>query len=228
MSVVITIDGPAASGKTSISREIARKFEWKWVSTGAFYRGLAYIAASQKVDLTNEAQLVSLAESQDWKVELGVEATSVIYKDEDVTSEIFREEIGNYASVVSQYPKVRAALLQAQRDLSNEFEYLVAEGRDCGTVVFPQAQIKFFVTASSEQRAQRRSLEQSKDLAQTLKDQAIRDKQDAERKSAPMQIPEDAFEIDTNGLSLGEVIAKVEGIIRQELDLSDANTYKTL
>ena len=143
MSQVITVDGPAASGKSSVSRGLAKTLGWKWVSTGAFYRGLAFVAHEEGVDPANTEELVALCASDIWRVEMDVEETRVVYKDENVSSRIQAEEIGNYASKISPIPAVRAALLEVQRDCANRTDGtgLVAEGRDCGTVVFPDAKL---------------------------------------------------------------------------------------
>lgn len=213
--VVVTIDGPAASGKSSVSREVARRMGWSWVSTGAFYRGLAFVAFQRKVDLSSEEALERLAHSSIWFVQMGTEQTSVVLDGKDVTEEINREEIGSLASIVSSFPKVRKALLDAQRQCAMGVAGLVAEGRDCGTVVFPNANVKFFLTARAEDRAARRALEEGRDLNQTIDDQKLRDAQDANRKAAPMQASTDSHTIDTTAHSLIEVVDIVEGFVQQ-------------
>ncbi|MCB0361725.1 MAG: (d)CMP kinase, partial [Bdellovibrionales bacterium] len=144
---IVTIDGPAASGKTSVSREVARRLGWRWVSTGAFYRGLAYILKEYRADLDHEDEIAELAQGVDWEVVLGSEQTRVILKGEDVTKGISHQEIGEMASRISQFSRVRESLLQAQRDCAIGVRGLVAEGRDCGTVVFPHADLKFYLEA---------------------------------------------------------------------------------
>jgi CMP/dCMP kinase len=215
-SFIVTIDGPAASGKSSVSRELARRFGWEWVSTGAFYRGLAYVAHEAKVDLTDEEALAQLAVSPNWAVHIRPEETLVFLNDRDVTKEIGREEIGNIASKVSSFPKVRSALLAAQRQCAFGLKALVAEGRDCGTVVFPKAQVKVFLTARPEDRAARRAREEGRDLDSTMDQQKIRDAQDANRKAAPMQPPVGADILDTTDLSLMQVVDRVEALVRRQ------------
>lgn len=209
---MVTIDGPAASGKSSVSRELAKRLGWNWVSTGAFYRGLGYMAFVEKTNLKNEDDLLSLINSDLWEVKMTPENTKFFYKNEDCTDQIFLEEVGNIASKVSQYPKVRENLLQAQRDMALNGSGLIAEGRDCGTVVFPEADLKIYLTASSTSRAQRRAEEQGASLEKTIEDQKLRDKQDSTRKAAPMQVPEGAHVIDTSELNLSQVVDKVEGL----------------
>ena len=214
---IVTIDGPAASGKSSVSRELARRFGWDWLSTGAFYRGLAYAAHRSGVDLKDEDVIVRLAQSSQWEVRMTPGETQVLFQDENVTAEINREDIGTLASKISSLPRVRQALLDAQRRCADGVKGLVAEGRDCGTVVFPKAQVKVFLTARAEDRAARRAREEGRDLTQTIQDQKQRDAQDANRKAAPMLASEDANTIDTTTLSLEDVVNRVETLVRTKL-----------
>lgn len=216
MGFVITIDGPAASGKTSVSREIARKLNIPWVSTGAFYRGLAFAAIKQNIALTDKIALSELANSSVWRVEMSSEKTKVWYEDTDVTDEIGKEQVGNYASQVSHYPEVRTSLLDQQRNCAFVAEGLVAEGRDCGTVVFPKAEIKIYLTARSESRAQRRAQELGMDEKDTAQQQKQRDQQDSNRKTAPLQVPEGALVVDTSELSLSQVLSKIEDHLKEK------------
>lgn len=217
---IVTIDGPAASGKTSVSREVARRLGWSWVSTGAFYRGLAYVAGQLKVDFKDEDALVATAEAQDWSVVMGPEKTRVLMQGKDVTDEINKEVVGSNASIISQLPKVRRALLEAQRRCAVGVTGLVAEGRDCGTVVFPSAILKVFLTARAEQRAARRAKDEGASLTETVAAQAVRDSQDANRKAAPMQASVDSYTIDTSALDFAEVVAQVETLVRSVLNTS--------
>ncbi len=217
---VVTIDGPAASGKTSVSRELANRLGWQWVSTGAFYRGLAYVAQQLNLDFTDEGAIARLVDNREWEVRMDHEKTRVILHGKDVTNEINREEVGSLASKISSFPKVRAALLEAQRRCAKGVVGLVAEGRDCGTVVFPGANVKFFLTARSEDRAARRAQEQGKSMEETHDLQKVRDAQDANRKAAPMQASSDSFTVDTSDLNFMEVVAKVENEVRKQLNLA--------
>lgn len=214
MGRVITIDGPAASGKTSVSRELARRLGWHWVSTGAFYRGLAYVAQRMKMDLDDENELSDLSKSSIWRVEMAESKTRVYFQEEDVTDEIGREDVGNVASKISHFPRVRASLLEGQRDCQARTEGLVAEGRDCGTVVFPQAEAKIYLTARSESRAERRAKEQGLSAESLMEEQNKRDHQDSTRKAAPLQIPENAFVVDTTAMDFEEVVGAVENHVR--------------
>ena len=214
-SLVITIDGPAASGKTTVTRTLAQELGWQWVSTGAFYRGLAYAALQQKVGANNEDELVNLVKLSSsqasqplWKVVLGTFKTHVFYEGQDVTEACAQESVGTLASKVSSLPRVREALLKAQRDCSSG-QGLVAEGRDCGSVVFPRAELKIFLTAEPESRAERRAKELglSKEAMKTAQRQ--RDEQDASRAAAPMTIPAEALVIDSSQMPLEEVVQRI-------------------
>lgn len=219
---VVTIDGPAASGKSSVSRELARRLGWSWVSTGAFYRGLAYVADELKVDFTDESALVATAISNVWSVEMDHEKTRVVLNGRDVTDEVNREQVGNRASIVSSLPKVRAALLEAQRRCAFGVKGLVAEGRDCGTVVFPKANVKVFLTARAEDRAARRAKDEGRSVEETQDAQKIRDSQDANRKTAPMQASADSVMVDTTQLGFIEVVELIENLVREKVSSLNA------
>ncbi len=220
---LVTVDGPAASGKSSLSRTLAKSFGWKWVSTGAFYRALAYVARQRGVDLGDEEGLVRLAESSCWRVELDEERTRVYLQrsnqasEQDVTDRIYQESVGSDASRISQFQGVRKSLLEAQRQCAVGVQGLVAEGRDCGTVIFPQAPVKIYLTAASDSRAQRRAQEQDQDWAEIQRAQIQRDRQDSTRKAAPLQIPEGAEVIDSSNMSLEQVVQEAEKILRKKL-----------
>lgn len=206
---VITIDGPAASGKSSVSRGVAEKLGWSWVSTGAFYRGLVVVAKAKHISLDVEEGLAALCQDPSWEICLSLPKTQVFFEGHDVTSRIYREEIGSLASQISLFPQVRKNLLAAQRECALRTKGLIAEGRDCGTVIFPQALIKIFLTAGSKNRAFRRAQEGKENMTKTLKAQAWRDAQDAQRANAPMKVPEGAHVIDTSHMNLNQVIGHV-------------------
>lgn len=219
MSFVITIDGPAASGKSSVSRELAKRLQCDWVSTGSFYRGLAYVAQETKTNLNSETDIATLAQSKIWKVEIKPESTHVIFNGKDVTAEAHQESVGLVASKISQYPSVRKMLLGAQRDCQSP-KGLVAEGRDCGSVVFPNAQLKIYLDADSENRAQRRAQQSGLSKEDTEKQQKVRDNQDLTRKVAPLMAPEGAHIIDTSTMNLHEVVDHIEALAKTVLSSS--------
>jgi cytidylate kinase len=215
MSFVITIDGPAASGKSSVSRELAKRLHCDWVSTGSFYRGLAYVAQQTNANLNNEAEIANLAQSDMWKVEIRPEKTHVLFNGKDVTSEAHQESVGLVASQISQYPTVRKMLLGAQRACLTP-RGLVAEGRDCGSVVFPNAELKIYLDADSENRALRRAQQSGLSAGLTKDDiekqQKVRDNQDLTRTVAPLMAPEGAHIVDTSTMTLHEVVDFIEGL----------------
>ncbi len=215
--MVITIDGPAASGKSSVSRELAKRLGWQWVSTGAFYRGLAFVAMQLGIPLDDVQALSKLAHSDQWEVRLTEDQTLVFFKGQDVTEMISREDVGSYASKVSHYPEVRKALLEAQRKCSEGPQGLVAEGRDCGTVVFPVAEAKVYLTANSDDRAARRAAEHGTSAEIIKKAQEVRDLQDSTRTAAPLQVPADAYVVDTSSLSLNEVVDQVQAFVAERI-----------
>ncbi len=219
VAVVVTIDGPAASGKSSVSRELASQLGWAWVSTGAFYRGLALVAHLEGVDAKDSRGLVALAGQEHWFIQLTPELTRVIWRGQDVTERALSEEVGSWASRISQIPEVRQALLMHQRRCSLGRRGLIAEGRDCGTVVFPHALAKVYLTASQERRAERRAREQGLDVSGTREKQMRRDHQDLHRSVAPLQVPADAIVIDSEELGLEEVVAQILALIGQRAKL---------
>ena len=215
MGYVITIDGPAASGKSSVSRELSKRLNIPWVSTGAFYRGLSYVALHLKTDLEDPIALSNLCFSKIWRIVLNTEKTEVWFQDQNVTAFISQEEVGNIASKISHFPEVRQSLLDHQRQCATNSIGLIAEGRDCGTVIFPHAEVKVYLTARSEDRAFRRAQELGLDQNLLQKQQKQRDQQDSTRKVAPMQIPDRALVIDTSALDLDSVVHQVMEFVKK-------------
>lgn len=203
---IITIDGPTASGKSSLSRSLARKLGWSWVSTGAFYRAVAIVAHKNDVDLNDSEALVELFSIHSIEVKPHKVQTEVYIDGKQCSfEEIYSEENGGRASTLSRHQPVRDAVLDLQRNCYEE-PGLIAEGRDCGTVIFPDAQLKIFLEASSQSRVQRRGdQENTKDREALADDIKKRDERDSSRKSAPMVKTEDAWLLDTSDLSLSEV-----------------------
>ncbi len=205
----ITIDGPSASGKSSVCIGLSKKLGWTWLSTGAFYRGLAYVALEERIPLDDEAGLVKLEAEEYWFVQAEEEKTSVIYKGQDVSEFIYREDMGQFASKIGQFPAVRACLLDRQRSFL-KLPGLVAEGRDCGTVVFPDAPLKVYLTASLEKRVSRRENQESGTfVGDLMKAQKKRDKQDSGRAVAPLKVALGGVEIDSSEMTLEETIDKI-------------------
>jgi cytidylate kinase len=164
--------------------------------------------------------LATLAAQPFWSVLLDWDRTKVRYRGLDITDDIYSEQTGQDASLVSRWPMVRTALLKAQRDCTNNTDYLIAEGRDCGTVVFPNADLKFYLTASATDRAERRAQETGTAVAEIKRSQTQRDERDSQRQVAPLQIPNDAQILDTTGLTFEQVMKVVEEIVVQRFGLT--------
>lgn len=212
---VITIDGPSGSGKGTVAALLAGKLGWNFLDSGALYRLLAFAARNHGVDLTNEEALKVLAEHLD--VQFGAARDGhgmvIILEGEDVTEAIRNETVGAGASQVAALPVVRTALLQRQQAF-REAPGLVADGRDMGTVVFPDAPLKIFLTASAEERARRRYLQlkargDDVNLASLLEEIRERDERDTQRAVAPLKPAEDAIQLDSTTLSIEEVLQRI-------------------
>ncbi len=210
---VLTIDGPSGSGKGTIAQMIAREFGWNYLDSGAIYRVLAQAAIKHQLDLADEAALTKLAEQLDVRFAFDNAELKVMLEGDDVSLRIRSEEAGNAASKVAAIPSVRSALLQRQRDF-RKMPGLVTDGRDMGTVVFPDAPFKVFLTASAEERAQRRykQLKQKgieSNLSDLIAEISERDRRDSEREVAPLRPAEGALILDSTELGIDAVFEQV-------------------
>lgn len=209
---IITVDGPSGAGKGTLSAMLASHFEWHLLDSGALYRVLAVATEHHGLSPNDEESIVPLASSLDVTFDITENARRIVLEGEDVTDDIRTEEVGSIASKVAALPRVREALLRRQRAFQQE-PGLVADGRDMGTVVFSDATVKIFLTASSEARAERR-FNQLKDkgldvnIARLLTDIKARDERDTQRTVAPLVAADDALVIDSTSLDIQQVFEK--------------------
>ena len=223
----IAIDGPAGAGKSTIARLVARKMNLTYIDTGAMYRTVCLRCLQRGVDLEDADAMAKVA--QGCVISFGVApdgSQTVLESGEDVSAAIRTPEVDHNVSVVSAVPAVREAMVARQRALS-EGEDVVAEGRDIGTVVFPQAEVKVFLTADAQARAHRRAVQRdggdaAKDGSATadaeeerhiLEEMERRDRIDSTRKEAPLRAADDAVRIDSSGLTVEQVVGQIEGLI---------------
>ncbi len=218
MVSIITIDGPSGAGKGTIARIISENLKWNLLDSGAIYRILALVALQKNVELTNKIELSKLALSLDVIFTADEKNEQVVLLEGiDVSKEIRTEVCGNAASKIAAIDVVRDALLQRQRDFAQS-PGLVADGRDMGTVVFPEAEIKVYLTASAKERAKRRykQLKQNEfdvNLAALIKEIEERDYRDLSREVAPLKPAEDAIVIDSSDLTIEQVVIQIGKLI---------------
>ncbi|MBF1995264.1 (d)CMP kinase [Serratia symbiotica] len=220
---VITVDGPSGAGKGTLCKAIAESLGWRLLDSGAIYRVLAMAALHHQVDITSEEALVPLAAHLDVCFVAQDGKLLVVLEGEDVSNEIRTETVGNTASRAAKLPRVREALLRRQRAFREE-PGLVADGRDMGTVVFPDAPVKIFLDANAEERAQRRRLQLQErgfnvNFECLLAEIRERDDRDRNRAIAPLVPASDAFVLDSTSLSIGEVIQQALGYVRKVMAL---------
>lgn len=215
---VITIDGPSGSGKGTVSRQLATQWGWHFLDSGAIYRLVALKAMENEIDAQAERELIQLAGQLSIRFEPDELDVKVFVGDDDVTAAIRTEKCAMFASIISGYPALRKQLLLLQRHFKQS-PGLVADGRDMGTVVFPEATLKIFLTATAEERAERRYKQLkmkgiSVNLSDLLLDLQKRDLRDASRIASPLTPAEDAICIDTTIMTISDV---VQAIAKQAL-----------
>jgi cytidylate kinase len=199
--MVVAIDGPAGAGKSSVARAVATKLGFTYLDSGSMYRAVALAALRAGVEPVEVAHAVS--------IDVG---KRVLLDGTDVTAEIRSPEVSEAASKAASLPEVRSAMVAQQRRLMNDGDW-VAEGRDIGTVVVPDAAVKVFLTASPDARAARRAAELGADAATVLAEQVIRDQRDSEREHSPLRAAQDAVTIDTTDLSFDEAVDRVVSLV---------------
>ncbi len=216
--LIIAIDGPAASGKSSTAQRLAQKLGYLYLDTGAMYRACALKARRLGLDLGDAAAVQAMLERLDIRVQMTQDSNVILLDNEDVSQAIRDPEISRLASDISALPAVRYKLVELQRQMGAEGG-VILDGRDIGTFVFPQAELKFYLTASPEVRAHRRWLElQQKGVAvgedEVLKELKERDAQDSQRALAPLAIAPDAIRLDTSELSISEQVQALYALVR--------------
>jgi cytidylate kinase len=214
---VLTIDGPSGAGKGTVSRLIAKKLGWHYLDSGSIYRSLAIALLKQSVDLANEEEIIKVAQAMVLEFDCGDELV-VRLNGEDITGQLGLETIGSAASIIAAIPEVRRVLLKKQQDFK-QLPGLVADGRDMGTVVFPEAEIKVFLTASPEKRAERRYKQLKEkgidaNLTRLTNEIEERDRRDRERITAPLSVASGALFIDSSEMTIDAVIDEVLNLIR--------------
>jgi cytidylate kinase len=208
--MVIAIDGPAGAGKSTVARAVAAALGFTYLDSGAMYRCVALAGLERDADLDDPGAMAAIARS----LRIGLDADRVELDGREVGAEIRSSQVTEASSRVSVHPGVREAMVAEQRRLIGAGRY-VAEGRDIGTVVSPEAPLKVFLTASPEERARRRALQTGEKEAAVLAAQRRRDERDRTREHSALRAAEDAVEIDTTGLAAEEVVARIVALARE-------------
>lgn len=221
--MIVTIDGPAGSGKSTAARGLAQRLQFDFLDTGAMYRAVAWQCLQRLIDLHDESAVAACAQS----MPLRLEQQHVFVNDRDVTTEIRLPEVARGSSIVASNPAVRRELAARQREFANGRD-VVTEGRDQGTAVFPHAECKFYVTANAEERAARRHREllerheQAEPLEDILRQIRERDDRDKTRVVDPLRAAADAIRVDTSGLAPAAVLDQLESLVRERMGRNDS------
>ncbi|MFD6508781.1 MULTISPECIES: (d)CMP kinase [Bacillus] len=215
--ISIAIDGPAAAGKSTVAKVVAKKLSYVYIDTGAMYRAITYAALEQKVDIENEEKLMEVVKNVNIEFQQGENTQLVFLNGQDVSEVIRTPDVTNRVSIVAKHRLVREEMVRRQQELAKKGG-VVMDGRDIGTHVLPDAEVKIFMLASVEERAERRHLENmnkgfDSNLEQLKEEIARRDKLDSEREVSPLKKADDALELDTTSLSIEEVVQKIMGIV---------------
>ena len=218
--MIIAIDGPSGAGKSTLGRMIARSLRLLYIDTGAMYRAAALAVIRAGVSTTDEGAVADVVARADINLAGDPDSLQVMLNGRDVSEEIRTEEVSHSSSVISTIPEVRRTLVNRQREMGNRASGVVLDGRDIGTVVFPQADIKFFLTAATEERAARRYEEErvkerDATFEATLADINTRDRRDSTRDDSPLRVADDAIVIDSTKRSIDEVFERMMAVIRE-------------
>lgn len=219
--ISIAIDGPAAAGKSTVAKIVAERLTYVYIDTGAMYRAITYKALKEGMDLNDEAEMIGLLNRTTIELLPGESGQKVLLDGNEVTSEIRTAEVTNKVSYASVHEQVRREMVRRQQLFAAEGG-VVMDGRDIGTHVLPDAEVKVFLLASVEERAQRRHTENTKkgfpsDFEKLKEEIAARDKIDSEREVAPLKKAEDAVEIDTTSLSIEDVVNKIMALALERI-----------
>ena len=219
MAFNVAIDGPAGAGKSTIAKQLAKKMEFVYVDTGAMYRALAYYFLTQKIDPKDEAAINAAVEHADVTIAYVEGEQQVLLNEENVNAYLRTEEVGNTASITSVYPAVRSKLVALQQKLAQTTD-VIMDGRDIGTCVLPNAQVKVYLTASVATRAKRRYDEllakgETADLGQIAADIEDRDYRDMHRELSPLTQAEDAVLVASSDLTIEAVVAVLEKLVTE-------------
>ena len=207
--LIITIDGPSGVGKGTLALNLVEELKLNYLNSGSIYRSIAYIAEINSIDLNNTKELFNIGSSIIFNIKPNSHKVDIIYENKTINNLIFNEETAKIASKISSNKTLRLSLVSIQRSFAKE-PGLIAEGRDMGSVIFPNAEVKFFLTANNETKAKRR-LNQLKEkginvsLTQLIDELNERDKRDLNRKASPLIIPDDALVIETDNKSIKDV-----------------------
>lgn len=218
MKINIAIDGPSAAGKSTIAKILAKELGYAHLDTGAMYRCVGYYALQQKINIDDEEALVHMMEY----MRISFDADGNVYiNDQDVSKEIRQNEISMVASKVSAFPKVRKHLVRLQQEMAKDKGYIM-DGRDIGTIVLPDAELKIYMVASVNARAKRRYKEYLEkhieaDYDVIFKDIEQRDYQDMNRKTSPLCKAKDAIELDTSDMTIEEVVSAIHKLMKEKL-----------
>ncbi len=220
--IAVAIDGPAGAGKSTIAKQAAQNLGFIYVDTGAIYRAVGLACLQQQVDVSDSKTVAELLKKMDIRIIFFNGEQHILLNDADVSDEIRTEKISMAASKVSAIPEVRSFLLELQRNFART-DNVIMDGRDIGTVVLPNAQVKIFLTASPEIRAKRRVAQlaekgEQADYEQVLADIVKRDYSDSNREIAPLKPAETAIPVDTSSLTLEESVRKVTEMIKERIE----------
>ena len=222
--ITIAIDGPASSGKSTVAKKVAKDLNLIYVDTGAMYRTLTYAALKNNVNIKDEEALLNLLSQTSITFERTEDGQRVFANEEEVTTDIRQNNVTNTVSVVSTHPKVREEMVSRQQKMAAN-NGVIMDGRDIGTVVLPQSDLKIFLVASVRERAERRHKENQQkgiftDLEQLKRDIADRDYKDSTRDTSPLKQAHDAIRIDTTKLTIDEVVETIKDLINTRLNHS--------